>query len=257
MLKTFTVSILVIIGVIFVSIKATGSHEPISGAPPYGEPEEAVPDNDPFSIIQNWQRPDGPARVGVQIGHYKNDEVPQELERLKGNTGASGGGKWEWEVNYEIAHLIADNLKEVGVEVDILPTTVPPAYWADVFIAIHADGSEDRSKSGYKFAGPWRDYTRKSATLVSILEKHYEKATGLEKDENISRNMRGYYAFSWWRNEHAIHPMTTGVIAETGFLTNRNDQLLLINTPEVSADAISEALLEFLKGENLLNIPAI
>lgn len=252
MLKTFFISIFLIIGIMFINIKVTGNHEAISGAPPYGEPEEAVPVNDPFSIIQNWKRPDGPARVGVQIGHYKNDEVPEELERLKGNTGASGGGKWEWEVNYEIAHLIADNLKAEGVEVDILPTTVPPAYWADVFIAIHADGSEDRRKSGYKFAGPWRDYTRKSATLVSILEKHYEEATGLEKDENISRNMRGYYAFSWWRNEHAIHPMTTGVIAETGFLTNRNDQLLLINTPEVSADAISEALLEFLRGEGLI-----
>ena len=224
----------------------------ISGAPPYGIPENEVPKNDPLSLLSNWERPEGSARVGVQIGHYKNDEVPEELVKLKNNTGAAGGGKWEWEVNYEIAHLISDNLKSEGVVVDILPTTVPPDYIADVFIAIHADGSEDRYKSGYKFAGPWRDYSRKSNKLVSILEKHYEAATGLAKDENISRNMRGYYAFSWWRYEHAIHPMTTAVIAETGFLTNWGDQQLLIKTPEISANAISDALLEYLEGEGLL-----
>lgn len=251
--KITAVLVLVLISFLFVKIKSIDNQtETISGAPPYGESEDQVPQNDPLSIIRNWERPDGPAKVGVQIGHYKNDEVPEELEKLKNNTGSSGGGKWEWEVNYDIAHRIAENLKEEGVEVDILPTTIPPSYWADVFIAIHADGSEDRRKSGYKFAGPWRDYSRKADKLVSLLEKHYEEATGLKKDGNISRNMRGYYAFSWWRNEHAIHPMTTAVIAETGFLTNWNDQQLLIKRPEVSASAISDAILEFLRGEGLL-----
>ena len=226
--------------------------EPISGAPPYGEPESEVPGYDPFSFTKTWKRPDGPAKVGIQIGHYKNDEVPEELARLKDNTGSQGGGKWEWEVNYEIAHTIAENLEREGVVVDIIPTTVPPKYWADVFIAIHADGDEDRYKSGYKFAGPWRDYTRKSPKLVEILEKHYEEATGLSKDENISRNMRGYYAFSWWHYEYSVHPMTTAVIAETGFLTNRGDRELLINTPEIPAKAISDAIVEFLRVEGLI-----
>jgi N-acetylmuramoyl-L-alanine amidase len=226
----------------------------ISGAPPYGEPLDAIPEVDPFATIRNWKRPDVPPRVGVQIGHYKNDEVPEELERLRDNTGSEGGGKWEWEVNFEIAHLVANNLTKNGIEVDILPTTVPPSYWADVFIAIHADGSEDRTKSGYKFASPWRDYTGKSGELVSMLEKEYEEATGLMKDENISRNMRGYYAFSWWRYEHAIHPMTTAVIAETGFLTNKYDQKLLIDNPEISANAISTAVIQYLTDQKLLKL---
>lgn len=254
MLKKIILVFLVILTVVAISIGTTneGDVKGISGAPPYGEAESEVPDTDPLAIMKNWQRPEGPAKVGIQVGHWKNDEVPEELEKLKVNTGAQGGGKWEWEVNHAIATKIGEILAGEGVVTEILPTTIPPKYWADVFIAIHADGSEDRTKSGYKFAGPWRDYTRKSGELVSILERHYEKATGLTRDENISRNMRGYYAFSWWRYEHAVHPMTTSVIAETGFLTNRSDQRLLIDTPEISAEAIADAILEYLSEEELL-----
>lgn len=150
------------------------------------------------------------------------------------------------------AELTAEILRENGVNVEILPATVPEGYWADVFLAIHADGSLDKSVSGYKFAGPWRDYSGKSDELIGILEKHYEESTGLKRDPNVSRNMRGYYAFAWWRYDHAIHPMTTGVIAETGFLTNRNDQKLLIDSPEISARALANGIIEYLAQEELL-----
>lgn len=225
---------------------------PISGAPPYGEDESEVPELDPYAWIREWTRPEGPARVGLQVGHWKNDELPEELGRLIGNTGSSGGGKSESEVNYAIAEETKKILEAEGVVVDLLPATVPPRYWADVFVALHADGSTDRSISGYKFAGPWRDFTGKQRTLLQILEPKYEQATGLARDPNISRNMRGYYAFSWWRYQHAIHPMTVGIIAETGFLTNRSDQNLLINTPEIPARAIADGLLEYLRNEGLV-----
>ena len=53
-------------------------------------------------IYENWQRPPGPAHVGVQVGHWKNSEVPDELNGLKTNgSGATGGGKTEKE-NYQI-----------------------------------------------------------------------------------------------------------------------------------------------------------
>lgn len=253
MFKNIFLAVLIVTSIIIFSIKTSsgGEVKGISGAPPYGEFESEVPDTSPLALIKDWKRPEGPAKVALQIGHYKNDEVPEELKNLKNSTGASGGGKWEWEINYEIARLIADILMEDNVVVEILPATVPPKYWADVFMAIHADGSEDKNKSGYKFAGPWRDYTQKSNKLVSILEEYYE-ATGLVKDENVTRDMRGYYAFSWWKYEYAVHPMTTAVIAETGFLTNRKDQKLLINNPEIAADAIAEAILEYLKLEKVL-----
>jgi hypothetical protein len=223
-----------------------------TGAPPNGIAENEVPNLDPLAYLANWKRPEGPAKVGIQVGHWKNKEVPEELENLKANSGTQGGGSTEVEVNFAIAEQVATALEEKGIEVDILPTTIPPEYFADVFIAIHADGSTDRLKSGYKFAAPWRDMSGRADDLVAILEEEYETKTGLEKDPNITRNMRGYYAFSWWRYEHAIHPMTTAVIAETGFLTNKSDQDLLIRNSDVASDAIANALVTYLENQKLL-----
>jgi hypothetical protein len=240
---------LLFIGALFLT---SNRNEESTGAPPYGEPETEVPNLDPYSYLRDWTRPEGPAKVALQVGHWNSSELPEELARIRGNTGSSGGGKWEWEVNKSIAEETAKILREEGIVVELLQATIPPKYWADVFVAIHADGSTDRSISGYKFAAPWRDFTGNANELVSILERKYEERTNLEKDPNITRNMRGYYAFSWWRYEHAVHPMTTAVIAETGFLTNRSDQKLLINTPEVPAKAIADGIIEYLKNEELL-----
>ena len=225
----------------------------ISGAPPYGEAEDEVPNLNPYSWIKNWKRPNVPAKVGFQVGHWDSKNLPQELEKLRNNTGASGGGKWEWEVNKIIAEHIAEILRNEGVYIDIIPATVPPAYWADAFVAIHADGSENRQASGYKFAPPWRDFTGDATTLTFMLQDEYEKATGLKRDLNITRNMRGYYAFSWWRYKHAVHPMTTSVIVETGFITNLSDQKFLINTPEIPSRAIAGGILSYLRSEGLLD----
>jgi hypothetical protein len=224
----------------------------ISGAPSYSESEENLPELQRPSWFENWQRPEGPAKIALQVGHWKNNELPDELENLKVSSGSSGGGKSEWEVNLAIAEETAKILKQKGVEVEILPATIPPSYWADVFVAIHADGSTDPSTSGFKIAAPWRDYTGKAASLVSLLENSYQEVTGLAKDPNVTRQMRGYYAFSWWRYEHAIHPMTTAVIIETGFLTNRPDRKLLIATPEIAGQGIAQGILKYLEGQNLL-----
>lgn len=223
-----------------------------SGAPPYGESEDQVPQFSEFDWLLNWKRPDGPAKVGLQVGHWKNDELPEELSKLIGNTGASGGGKSEIEVNLAIAEATAEILREQGIIVEILPATVPEKYWSDVFVAIHADGNLDNSKSGYKAAAPWRDFSGKANKLVELVEANYENSTGLVKDNNISRNMRGYYAFSWWRYDHAIHPKTTGIILETGFLTSPSDRKVIVSNYQKSAVGLAQGILEYLKSESLL-----
>lgn len=228
------------------------SHFTVTGAPPYGEAESEVPNTDPYAWLKDWRRPDGPARVGLQVGHWKNDEFPEELSKLIGNTGASGGGKSEWEVNHKIAELTAEILSLRGVTVDILPSTVPVQYWADVFVAIHADGNLNSGVSGFKVAGPWRDWTEKSPQLVSFIDLAYESATGLDRDPNISRNMRGYYAFSFWRYEHAVHPMTTSAILETGFLTNASDRRTIVNNPHISAQGLADGIINYLASQSLL-----
>jgi N-acetylmuramoyl-L-alanine amidase len=158
----------------------------------------------------------------------------------------------EWEVNLAIAEETKKILEQRGIIVEILAATVPPEYWADVFVAIHADGSLDRSKSGYKVASPWRDFSGKAETLVKAIEDSYSSATGFKKDPNITRNMRGYYAFAWWRYEHSIHPMTTASILETGFLTNASDRKIIVNQPQISAKGLAEGIINFLQAEELL-----
>jgi N-acetylmuramoyl-L-alanine amidase len=224
-----------------------------TGAPPYVAEDLNPPENlDPYAWIKNWTRDDGPPRVGLQVGHWKNEELPEELSRLVGSTGTSGGGKSEWEVNKSVAEETKKILESMGILVDILPATIPPQYSADIFIAIHADGNVDSSVSGFKVAAPRRDFTQKADAFVSLLEKSYGEATGLSRDPNISRNMRGYYAFAWWRYTHAVHPMTPAVILETGFLTNPDDQKVIVKNPEKSAQGIADAVVVFLRNQNLL-----
>lgn len=226
----------------------------ISGAPPYlvvdeGPSEEQL---DEYAYLNNWKRPEGPPRVGLQAGHWKNDELPEELKRLTGNTGATGGGKSEAEVNLAIAEHTKMLLEEKGIIVDILPTTVPIDYWADVFVSIHADGSLDTTKSGFKAAYPRRDLTGNAKTLVKEIETAYQEVTQLPLDPNVTRNMTGYYAFGWWRYDHAVHPMTTAAILETGFLTNFSDQQLLIKNPQKVASGLSRGIISYLEKVQLL-----
>lgn len=195
----------------------------------------------------NWQRPPGPLKVALQVGHWQNEEVPEELEGLKKNAGgAQGGGKYEWEVMLNIALLAADILRTHGIEVDILPTTVPSDYYADAFIALHADGNTDERVSGFKIASPRRDYSGQSKIFEQIMYEKYEEATGLERDPNITSRMRGYYAFNWRKYDHAIHPMTPAVILETGFLTSPADRKILITNTESVVNGIVESVLRFL-----------
>lgn len=219
------------------------------GAPPYIDTPTTVRPElfDRGSDFADWKRPEGPLKVGIQAGHWKTSEMPEEQRRLRERGGGtSGQGVQEWEVNLSIAQLIKPILEKEGIVVDILPSTIPPGYWADVFVSIHADGNPNPLTSGYKVAAPRRDYTGRGGALVSILEEEYEKATGFPRDPNITRNMTGYYAFAWWRFDHAIHPMTPAAIVETGFMTNPQEATVLINSPEVPAQAIAAAILRFL-----------
>lgn len=250
---TSVISIFLIFTILLLICKSFFSYRyQISGAAPNGIAESEVPDLDPMAWIKDWKRPNSPPAVGIQVGHWKNEELPDELHALIGNTGAVGGGKTELESNTLIAQGIADILRQQGIIVDILPATIPPEYWADAFIAIHADGSNNPSVSGYKIAGPWRDITGKSDMLVSLLETEYAAATLLPKDPNITRNMRGYYAFSWWKYEHTIHPMTTAVIVETGFITSPLDRKIIVDQHSISSEALAKGIITYLVAQGLI-----
>jgi N-acetylmuramoyl-L-alanine amidase len=227
---------------------------PPGGAPPYAVVDEDPPANYAgLSWLNNWTRPPGPARVGLQVGHWHASEAPEEQKGLRDNTGASGGGQAEWQVNLRIAEQARDLLVAEGIVVDLLPTTIPPHYWADAFVAIHADGSLDEQKSGFKAAHPRRDLSGKAATLLEFVESSYQASTGLSRDTNVTRNMRGYYAFAWWRYQHAIHPKTPGVILETGFLTSANDRKIIVASSSAAATGIAAGLVSYLSSQGLVD----
>jgi N-acetylmuramoyl-L-alanine amidase len=186
-------------------------------------------------------------RVGIQAGHWRSAELPAELAGLRTSTGTSGGGVAEWQLNLDIARRMAPILEAEGIEVDILPATIPPGYKADAFVALHADGDLSGRLSGFKLATP-----RVSATadadnaLLAAITAEYQAATKLKLDYNITRNMTGYYAFSFRRFTHAIAPSTAAVIVEMGFLTNASDRTTLLGRPNVVADGIAQGVLRFL-----------
>ncbi len=193
---------------------------------------------------EEWVPPDGPVRIGLQAGHWRAAEAPQELRRIRNN-----GTRWretaEWEANLVIARLAGAELEALGYEVDILPAIVPPGYRAHLFISIHADGSESPAASGYRVAAPRRDATGRAEDAARVLREAYGAATGLKNLPISTRRMRNYYAFNYRRYEHALHPMTIGLIIETGFMTNARDREIILGAPERAARGIVEGVKAF------------
>lgn len=201
---------------------------------------------EPLPPAPVWNPP-GPKRVGLQAGHWLTNEVPRELSRLAGG-GTSDGGYAEWEVNLDIAQRTAAILEGYGVEVDILPATVPPSYQAHVFLAIHADGDVTGALRGFKVARPaFSSVPEEDDVLVEALNEEYGPATGLRRDApHISRRMLYYYAFNSRRYCHSVAPGVPSAIFETGFLTNVADRRVLIQEADSVALGIARGLLRYL-----------
>jgi N-acetylmuramoyl-L-alanine amidase len=180
----------------------------------------------------------------LQAGHWRANEAPRELSGLRDN-GTSWRGTAEWEVNLEIARQAGAMLEEMGYQVAILPAVVPASYRAHLFISIHADGSGDPNATGYRVASPRRDATGRARRFAERLEQSYGKATGIRQLPTATRRMRNYYAFNFRRYEHALHPMTIGVIIETGFLTSPTDRRVIVSRPDRAARGIVEAVAAF------------
>jgi len=195
----------------------------------------------PIPTPEEWEPPEGTVRIGLQAGHWKADEAPRELSGIRGN-GTRWGTTMEWEVNLEIAQRAGALLKELGYEVDILPAVVPPDYRAHLFISIHADGSNDPQASGFRVAAPRRDATGRASGFVELLRDSYGKETGIRQLPDVTRRMQSYYAFNFRRYEHALHPMTIGVILETGFVTSARDRGVIMEDPDRAARGIVEAI---------------
>lgn len=219
--------------------------EPTAPAQPTATPE---PTAEPI--------PAGPPRVGIQVGHWKSSELPDELERLRTNTGAFAAGVSEVDVNLAVAQRVVALLEAQGLIVDLLPATIPPSYRADAFVAIHADGSTSAATRGFKIATPWRT-SPASRHLLDSLIAEYASATALPQDDAITFNMRGYYAFSSRRFQHAIDRLTPATIVEMGFLSNAADRSMLVNRPEIAATGIANGIVRYLNERDVTDRAAL
>ncbi len=200
---------------------------------------------DPFPPATLYNPP-GDKRVALQAGHWKNEEVPPELGRLQG--GASGGGKQEWEVNLDVARRAAALLEATGVEVDVLPATVPPHYQANLFVALHSDGDPAGQARGFKIARPgFSAMPAIDDRLVSVMNVAYESVTGLPRDdEHISLRMRYYYAFNARRYCHSVATGVPQAIVEMGYLTSATDRQWLLGSPDRLARGVANGISDFL-----------
>jgi hypothetical protein len=190
--------------------------------------------------------PLSPWRVGIQAGHWKIEDLPEELRRLRSSSGARYGGFREVDANLAIARRVADYLLAAGVQVDLLPATVPPGYRADAFVSIHADGAYRPGVRGWKMSTPWRS-SEASRMLLDALVRTYPLFTGLPEDRyGTTYNMRGYYAFSPHRFRHAIDRYTPAIIIETGFVTVAADREVIFGAPDTAARGIAAGIISYL-----------
>ncbi|MGI5835959.1 MAG: N-acetylmuramoyl-L-alanine amidase, partial [Chloroflexota bacterium] len=187
------------------------------------------------------------ARVGIQVGHWKNSELPAELASLRGSTGAAGQGWREVDVNLDISQRAAAILKANNVIVDLIPATVPIRYKADAFVAVHGDANSNTAISGYKLArASWSRIPAKDDALLNAISSEYASATGLRYHAGtITRAMTAYYAFNQ-QIQHAVDPSTPAVILELGFLTTLSDRKLLMEQPDRAAEGLANGILKFL-----------
>jgi N-acetylmuramoyl-L-alanine amidase len=190
--------------------------------------------------------PPGPKHVGLQAGHWLTDQVPAELRGLQ--AGATGGGKQEWQVNLDVAQRTAALLEGSGIQTDVLPSTLPPHYQVNAFIALHADGETSGGDRGFKVARPgFSSIPDIDDRLVDAIDQIYGAETELPRDdEHVSLRMRYYYAFNSRRYCHAVSPGVPQAILEMAYLTNATDRQYLIGDPQRLAQALSDSIQAFL-----------
>lgn len=198
------------------------------------------------STAQPQPSPFSGKRVGLQAGHWQTANAPAELASLRSSTGASAAGYREVDLNLKIARLVAGILESKGIEVDVLPTTLPVKYQADAFVAIHADAAGSAAR-GYKIARSGRSaIPAQDDALVSSLYSAYGKATGLPTNGDFTDAMRYYYAFTSSRLQHTVAAITPAAIVEMGYLTNALDRSLMVNSSDRVAQGIAQGILDFL-----------
>ncbi len=239
------------------AFQANGSFRPDAAAPslapqPSGQFPATTASGTPYPVpsrVVPLASTQQPKRVVLQAGHWLASALPDELKDLRDNSGAYAAGRSEWQINLDVARRTAALLTQRGYQVQIVPATVPIDCQADLFVALHADGSESAATSGFKIARPRYIDNAENRRLLADLYIEYGSATRLGRSDNLTRNMSGYYAFYTRRVRHAVNPRVPMAIVEMGYMTSPNDRRLLYNNPDVAAYGLANGIDRFLRGK--------
>jgi N-acetylmuramoyl-L-alanine amidase len=218
-----------------------------------GFPEPVLPGLPGFTPLEALS---GPIRIGIQPGHWRIDELPDELARLRTSTGAAYGSLRELDLNMAVSRLLVDSLNAAGYQAELVPAAIPAGYRADLFVSVHADRADRPDRRGWKLSPPWRP-SRRSSELAESMSAAFRES-GLPQDYNgITANMRGYFGFSWWRFSNALSPYTPAVLVEMGFMGNEADRLRMRDRPDFYADIMLEGIESFLEAYDREDLDAL
>ncbi|NOZ27086.1 MAG: N-acetylmuramoyl-L-alanine amidase [Chloroflexi bacterium] len=170
-------------------------------------------------------------RVGLVAGHSGYDSGAVCPDGLR-----------EVDVNYAVAVRVAEYLRQIDVQVDVLTEFDKrlDGYRADAFLSIHADSCIDAS--GFKIArSESSPIPEVEDRLVECLYQAYSVTTGLPRhDGSITHDMTKYHAF------RVISPETPAAIIEMGFLGG--DRQMLVGERDRVAYGLAEGIVCFLAG---------
>jgi hypothetical protein len=201
----------------------------------------------PGALIKPWFTPlSGPWRIAIQVGHLDNLDLPKELAHLRGNDGAVVNKVKEWQINQSVALALAKRLRRSGMEVQVLPSTIPHDLRVDAFIAIHCDWADRSRNHGWKVVAPPQGNLA-SRDLAAALSAAFAAEDSLSHDPAAySDTLTDYYAFNRRTYQHSIAALSPGVIVELGFMSNPAEFRLLRNRPDSYAAILERGLEAYL-----------
>lgn len=190
-------------------------------------------------VTPNWLQ-----HIGIVSGHRGPENDPGAI---------CEDGLTEAEINFEVALLVVQGLREMGYTVDLLDEFDPRLddYHAAALVSIHSNDCRDYGEtvSGFLVArasarppGGLDDY------LAECIGSTYGYATQLERRFSLTVDMTDYHTF------REIHPLTPAAILELGFM--REDRGLLTEQQDVLARGIIEGVLCFINRTNPLTLPS-
>jgi N-acetylmuramoyl-L-alanine amidase len=172
--------------------------------------------------------------VLIQKGHHAPREPGFET-----GTGAAG----EIEVVDKIGNQLALALnKDSRFRVRMIPGLVPPdirsgAYEVDAYIALHCDGSTDKTRRGWGIGYPSGAVNRK---LSDIMGAELEKIHPSDRiRDNYTSAMSGYYGYS------RVPTPGPEILIEHGFVSSPTEKRWLLDNAALIARTECAALLKF------------